>query len=83
MSLTIKYNGEEATYENQFAILDALEEAGLDPDYSCRSGACEACKCQLVSGEVEWVQNPSVSLGKDEILTCSTIPKTDLELIQL
>lgn len=38
-------------------LLEALEAAGLDAPYSCRSGACAACMCQLEAGQVELVEN--------------------------
>jgi ferredoxin-NADP reductase len=33
-------------------ILEAAEEAGVDIDYSCRSGVCGACKVKLLAGSV-------------------------------
>lgn len=83
MSFKIIYNGEEGVFNGQFSLLDALEENGLDPDYSCRSGACEACKCRLNSGKVEWIQTPSVDLAKNEILSCSCVPISDIDITQL
>ena len=32
------------------SIIDALEEAGLDPLYDCRRGDCGICQCSVVSG---------------------------------
>ena len=33
------------------SIIDALEEAGLDPLYDCRRGDCGICQCDVISGE--------------------------------
>lgn len=35
------------------ALLDALIDAGLNPDYSCREGVCGACEVKVLSGDVE------------------------------
>jgi ferredoxin-NADP reductase len=36
----------------QETLLEALERHGYDPDYSCRAGACGACKLRLLGGQV-------------------------------
>jgi ferredoxin len=61
-------------------LLHALEDAGLDISYSCRSGACGACQLRLVEGSVHWVQQPSVSLPSGEMLACCVIPKGDISI---
>lgn len=35
------------------SLLDALIEAGLDPDHSCREGVCGACETRVISGDVD------------------------------
>jgi len=35
------------------ALLDALIDAGLNPEYSCREGVCGACEVKVISGDVE------------------------------
>ncbi|MDE0113570.1 MAG: PDR/VanB family oxidoreductase [Albidovulum sp.] len=42
------------------SIIDALEEAGMDPLYDCRRGDCGICQCGVVSG---------IPLHRDLILT--------------
>ncbi len=39
-------------------LLESMEQAGLEPEYNCRDGHCGACRCQLISGEVEYVGLP-------------------------
>ena len=34
-------------------VLDALLEAGLTPEFSCREGICGACETRVISGDVE------------------------------
>ena len=47
-------DGHEETFEcdEDVFILDALEEAGLDHQSSCRSGACSSCAMKIVEGTV-------------------------------
>lgn len=35
------------------SLLDALLEAGVDADYSCREGVCGACEVDVVEGDVD------------------------------
>ena len=35
------------------ALLDALLDAGLNPEYSCREGVCGACETRVISGDVD------------------------------
>ncbi len=68
------------TWQNQHSLLEALEDAGIDIDYSCRSGACSACKIKLLSGKVHWRNQPVASIHGNEILACSVQPITDIKI---
>lgn len=63
------------SYEN---LLDFAEAQGLNPDYSCREGACETCACQLIKGEIEYREEPVTMPEDDKILICCTVPKTNI-----
>ncbi len=67
-------------WQGQLSLLEALEDAEVDINHSCRSGACGACRVRLRSGRVSWVQQPSVSLASGEILACCTKPVGDIQL---
>lgn len=69
-------------WQEQNSLLEALEEAGVDVNYSCRAGICAACKAKLVSGNISWRNQPILALGDTDILTCSVVPTTDI-IIQL
>jgi ferredoxin len=65
-------------WQNQTSLLEALEDAGVDVNYSCRAGICAACRATLVSGQIEWRNQPILTLGEQDILTCSVVPTTDI-----
>ncbi|NLT29844.1 MAG: ferredoxin--NADP reductase [Propionibacterium sp.] len=61
-------------------LLDVLRDAGMDAPYSCREGACSACACFVLEGEVELAHNEV--LDKDDLadgltLACQATPLTD------
>ncbi|MBD1577590.1 MULTISPECIES: class I ribonucleotide reductase maintenance protein YfaE [Vibrio] len=61
-------------------LLEAMESEGLQPEFQCRDGHCGACKCELVSGEVEYVGFALAFTHPKEILPCICKAKTDLVL---
>lgn len=68
------------------SVLDGLLAAGQKIPNSCRAGICQACKMQLVSGQL----NPQSQQGLPEIqarnglfLACCCHPKDDLEVALL
>ncbi|MFE2377611.1 2Fe-2S iron-sulfur cluster-binding protein [Streptomyces sp. NPDC059398] len=58
-------------------LLDALLAAGIDAPYSCREGACAACACRVLEGEVT-VAHDEVLDDQDRaegyILACQALP---------
>lgn len=61
-------------------LLETMEQAGLEPEYNCRDGHCGACRCTLLSGEVEYVGFAMAYIQGNEILPCICKAKTSLEL---
>ncbi|MGX1925099.1 class I ribonucleotide reductase maintenance protein YfaE [Vibrio sp. NH-7] len=77
----IKINGFTPIQSNPSnTLLETMEQAGLEPEYNCRDGHCGACRCKIVSGEVEYVSFAMAYVQSDEILPCISRAKTDIEL---
>jgi 3-ketosteroid 9alpha-monooxygenase subunit B len=61
-------------------LLDLLLARGLDAPYSCREGACSACACRLVAGEVKMLNNDVLEdedIAEGIVLACQSLPVTD------
>lgn len=61
-------------------ILDAAQDAGLDPPYSCTVGVCTTCRARLRSGKVNMDEREGLSdseIDAGYILTCQSHPLTD------
>lgn len=49
----LKKSGKILQVSPGVSVLDAMLQAGLTPDFSCREGVCGACETKVISGEVE------------------------------
>lgn len=62
------------------SLLDMAEQAGYAPPFNCRAGLCSACSTPLLSGEVDYIEEPLVPPPDGEVLLCCTRPVTPLTL---
>ncbi|TDV52385.1 ferredoxin--NADP reductase [Actinophytocola oryzae] len=81
-SVTVALDGATNRYDwpADTKLLDLLLASGLDAPYSCREGACSACACRLVSGEVKMLNNDVLDeedLADGIRLACQSLPVTD------
>lgn len=77
LEITFLPNGLQAQWqEGCESLLVAAEEAGLSPEFNCRSGLCNSCMCTLVSGEVEYFEDPLDDVPEGKVLLCCSRPKS-------
>ena len=62
------------------SILAFLEAQGIEPEFSCRAGVCGTCEHGLVSGEVDYFEEPLDVMPDDRVLLCCTRPKSSIVL---
>jgi ring-1,2-phenylacetyl-CoA epoxidase subunit PaaE len=79
----VTIDGVTSRYEiktgEQNTLLDAALEKGIKMPYSCKAGVCATCRCKLIEGEVDMLNNYSLEdweLKDNYILTCQSVPKT-------
>lgn len=63
-------------------LLAALLRAGLPFPFSCQTGNCGTCKCELLAGEVEVLAHSEHTLSAAErargiVLACRTVLRGD------
>ena len=85
--VTVELDGQRRSvpWRRTEKLLDALLGAGLDAPYSCREGACSACVCSLVSGEVRLARNEVLNdddVADGYILACQAQPVSDEIVIE-
>ncbi|MFG2620126.1 2Fe-2S iron-sulfur cluster-binding protein [Streptomyces sp. NPDC048507] len=67
-------------WDRRTPLLDVLLAAGVEAPYSCREGACAACCCRVLEGEVTMVRNEvldGADLAEGYVLACQALPLSD------
>jgi 3-phenylpropionate/trans-cinnamate dioxygenase ferredoxin reductase subunit len=84
---SLKVNGgyPAVKLQSNETILSAALRSGIPISYSCRVGGCASCRCKLVKGKVKELTDSSYVLTQEEldqgfILTCQSVPKSDVEI---
>ena len=57
------------------SLLKLAKNAGLEPEFSYRSGICNFSKSTLVSGEVEYFELPLIAPEPGKVLICCSRQK--------
>ena len=82
--VSLKSGAHHFDVNEEESILDAALRNGLNFPYGCRNGACGACKCQLLQGQISYRQTPEAlseaEMDQNIILSCQAMPSQDLQL---
>jgi ferredoxin-NADP reductase/uncharacterized protein YcbX len=71
---TVDWRGEDGS------LLDLADKVGLNLAANCRAGVCGACRQSIKTGTVAHLTEPPFPLGPHEVLTCCSVPTSDVEL---
>lgn len=82
MQITLEGHAPPVPAQAGDTLLSALLRAGLPFPFSCQSGTCGTCKCELLSGEVEMLEYSAHTLSATErargvVLACRTVLRGD------
>lgn len=78
--MNIIYKEKVIEIDPKKTILENLEKAEIKPYSMCREGYCATCKMTLISGKVEYLDEPIAILDDKEFLPCICKAKSDLKI---
>lgn len=61
-------------------LLELAEQAGMSPAFSCRAGLCNTCLTPLLSGSVEYLEDPLIAPDAGQVLLCCARPTSSVVL---
>ncbi|MCL1038111.1 ferredoxin--NADP reductase [Shewanella submarina] len=73
-------NTHEIPWAGGETLLDAAEKVGVELPYSCRSGMCASCMCEVKEGKVDLLINDVLDerdLNNNLTLSCQAVPLTE------
>jgi ferredoxin-NADP reductase/phenylpropionate dioxygenase-like ring-hydroxylating dioxygenase large terminal subunit len=62
-------------------LLEFAESLGIAPKFSCRSGICGTCTTHILSGAVEYLEEPIAPRKAGEVLLCCSVPHAGAEVV--
>jgi CDP-4-dehydro-6-deoxyglucose reductase/ferredoxin-NAD(P)+ reductase (naphthalene dioxygenase ferredoxin-specific) len=85
MQITLEGNDAPITAKAGDTILHSLLRAGLPFPFSCQTGNCGTCKCELISGEVTELEHSEHVPRAEErargvILACRAQLRSDVTI---
>ena len=80
-TVTFAFSKKTVAWDDKHAsLLDLAEAHGLKPDFSCRSGICSTCQCELLSGKLIYFTDPLDPPEEGMALICCSRPDGDVTL---
>ena len=70
----------EYPLDTQKTLLENIESQAIKIEFHCRDGHCGACRCKLLSGEVEYITYPMAYVRDNDILTCCSKSQHDIKI---
>jgi ferredoxin-NADP reductase len=81
LRIVLNRSGRSLVWDGTSAsILDFLEKHGIEPEFSCRAGVCGSCEQGLVSGDVDYFEEPLDEIPDNRVLLCCSRPKSSVTL---
>jgi CDP-4-dehydro-6-deoxyglucose reductase len=82
-TVTLQPSGHSFAADADATLLDAALAGGIHVPYGCRNGACGACKCKVIDGQVDHGAAQDHALTEEDraagyALTCCAKPLSDL-----
>lgn len=78
--VTLVDHSKRLHFQHAQNLLESLEAQGVDIHFQCREGYCGSCRVRLLQGKVHYLFEPMAWLNEGEVLTCCTVPKTDITI---
>lgn len=63
------------------SLLEAIEDAGVDAPFSCRSGSCGTCLTKVLQGKLDHPTGTAFETDEGEALICCAMPLSSSETI--
>ncbi len=73
-SKSIQWNASQGT------LLEAAESAGVTIDSGCRAGSCGTCLTAVLSGDVDYIEEPDTAVEDGSCLPCIATPRNNIKL---
>jgi uncharacterized protein len=79
--VTFAHSKKTLDWDDRFSnILEFAEAHGIKPDFSCRTGICRTCECELIAGNLTYTIDP-LDLPEDGMtFICCTKPDGDVTI---
>jgi naphthalene 1,2-dioxygenase ferredoxin reductase component len=83
MQITLQGRAEPVPVQAGDTILASLLRAGVPFPFSCQTGDCGTCKCELLSGDVAELERSALALAHEEraggiFLACRTLVRSNV-----